>query len=258
MEDEQPGRSASRRRFLQAVGGAGALGLTSLSGCLQTTMLEGTAGPDMMPLMKMGMSPVAGAPKHGDYPATPNDEGYVDVLMIAYEDQSDNYHFMPHVAWVEPGTTVRWMHTAKGISEPRTHSATAITPTTMGGFPRLIPEGVEPFDSGFLPGVHGRPYQEITDTGIDPGPYTHTFEQPGVYFYVCQNHYGVSGMAGAIVVGKLWEENEGGPGWAPGMTADLSGIVEADPVNGPTIKEKIEHDLRAMIHAGGEPEEGGH
>lgn len=250
----------SRRQFLRALGVSGTVGVASLGGCLQSDVPEGTMGADMQPLVDMGLSAMAGSPAMGQYPATPNDEGVVDVVMAAYEDDSDNYHFMPHVAWVEPGTTVRWAHTMEGISEARTHSATAITPDLMAGYPRLIPEGADGFDSGFLPGVHGSEYQAITDDTIGPGPFTHTFEQKGVYMYVCQNHYGISGMAGAIVVGELWGENEG-PGWSPGMTADLHPIVEADPVNGPVIREKIAGDLRTMIRTAGEGgghDDGGH
>ncbi|MFB6239947.1 MAG: hypothetical protein ABEH81_16575, partial [Halopenitus sp.] len=76
-----------------------------------------------------------GAPAKDAYPAQPQtmemEEGgtleAVVVRMVAKPDDSNNYHFMPHVAWVEPGTKVAWMHAdIKNVSEPRTHSATAI------------------------------------------------------------------------------------------------------------------------------------
>ncbi len=226
----------------------------SLAGCLQSQMVDGSIGANMQPMMEMGLSAMAGSPAKDAYPAEPNDEGFVDVMMVAYADGTNNYHFMPHVVWVEPGTTVRWMHTGEGISEKRTHSATAITPDLMTGYPRLIPEAGAQFDSGLLPGSHDSEFDAVGETElIGYGPYTHTFEERGVYFYLCQPHYGVSGMAGAVVVGDLWEENQG-EGWSPGMTADLSPIVDADPVNGPVIKEKIEGDLRTMVRHG---EEGG-
>jgi plastocyanin len=231
--------------------------MMSFAGCLQSQMTEGSIGANMQPMMQMGFEAMVGSPAMDEYPAEPNDEGFVDVAMIAYDDDTNNYHFMPHVVWVEPGTTVRWAHTAKGISERRTHSATAITPELMAGYPRLIPENGASFDSGLLPGSHDSEFDAVGETElIRYGPYTHTFEEKGVYFYLCQPHYGVSGMAGAVVVGELWEENQG-EGWSPGMTADLSPIVEADPVNGPVIKEKIEGDLRTMVRHGEEGGEGG-
>ncbi|MFB6197841.1 MAG: hypothetical protein ABEI52_06175, partial [Halobacteriaceae archaeon] len=70
----------------------------------------------------------------------------VTVRMVAKPDGSNNYHFMPHVAWIEPGTTVAWMHAdIPNVSEPVPH-----TVTSFGGggyFPRYIPEHAEHFDS---------------------------------------------------------------------------------------------------------------
>lgn len=265
-----------RRKFLQkAATGATGAGIAGLSGCLTAAkgplggeMRKGGLEPYMKPMLKepgLDQKVTIGDPATGKYPAKPGpdpatkmkDDKFVDVLMVAYgEDQTNNYHFLPHVAWIEPGTTVRWSHTAKGISERRTHTITAITPDLMAGYPRLIPGDAEGWDSGFRPGVKmGHPHERISQTGFEIGALTKTFEEPGVYLYLCQNHYGLSGMAGAIVVGKQWGENHG-DGWGPAMTTPTSEIksqiMEADPVNGKPIVMKLQK-LRKFIERGKGP-----
>ncbi|MFB6148446.1 MAG: hypothetical protein ABEJ48_02170, partial [Halobacteriales archaeon] len=192
----------SRRSYLKAVS---ALGLGGLAGC---TMTQGSIDPTMGSVMGVeGLSMFKGAPAHGEYPAAPQTmsmEGMemegVMVRMVAASDDSNNYHFMPHVAWVEPGTQVAWMHAdIEGVSEPRAHSV-----TSFGGarrYPRLIPDGAAHFDSGFIAGLHGvKPDEGIDErfngiisrrlssaASLPRGPFTHTFESEGVYLYYCQN-----------------------------------------------------------------------
>lgn len=247
-----------RRRFLKYSGAA--LGLSSLSGCM---MVKGSMGTNMKKMaqveggVKLKGNVVEGAPATGNYPAAKSGE-QLDVLLIAFQDDTNNYHFLPHVAWIEPGATVRWKHTAAGISERRTHSTTAISSNLMPGYPRLIPKDVEGWDSGFLPGVGPFKFEAITGKSgegpgrIEKGPFTHTFDKQGVYIYLCQNHFGF-GMAGAIVVGELWKENRG-DGWSPAMTN--SGIkeqimqAEEDPSFARTISMKINKALRPFVWNG--------
>lgn len=224
-----------------------------------------------------GLSMFAGAPAHGEYPASPmpmemegmSMEG-VPVKMVAKPDDSNNYHFMPHVAWVEPGTQVSWSHAdIDGVSQPRGHSVTSFGAGDF--FPRFIPEEASHFDSGYIAGLHGeksrsegiderfngRISDRLTDLGnpLGRGPFTHTFEHEGVYMYYCQNHHGFK-MAAAVVVGELW--GEGGTeavsdphGWSPAMTRDPEPITGIDTVHGEAVHDQIE-ELREMIHSGGE------
>ena len=223
------------------------------------------------------LSMFKGAPAHGEYPAHPQQmemEGMsmegVTIDMVAKPDGSNNYHFMPHVAWVEPGTTVIWSHAdIDDISQPRAHSVTSFGAGDL--FPKLIPTDAPGFDSGYIPGLHG---QKAVDEGIDErfngrlsnklkevgnpvgrGPFTHTFEHEGVYLYYCQNHHGYK-MAAAVVVGELW--GEGGTevvsdphGWSPAMTVDPERVEQADPTHGAAVHDQI-GELREMIHSGGQ------
>lgn len=264
-----------RRRFLKYSGAAGVLGLSSLSGC---TMVQGSQASGMEFMMGVeGLSMFAGAPAHGEYPAMPMSmsmEGMsmegVPVKMVAKPDDSNNYHFMPHVAWVEPGTQVIWSHAdIEGVSQPRGHSVTSFGAGEF--FPSMIPEEASHFDSGYIAGLHG---QKSEAEGIDErfngrlsnkllevgnptarGPYSHTFEHEGVYLYYCQNHHGFK-MAAAIVVGELW--GEGGTeavddphGWSPAMTREAHHLEEADEHHGEAVHHQV-GELREMIHSGGE------
>lgn len=249
-----------------------------------------------------------GAPAKDQYPAqemTMSMEGMemqgVMVKLVAKPDDSNNYHFMPHVAWVTPGTQVIWGHAdIDGVSEPRGHTATAFGAGHR--FPRLIPGDAAWFDSGFIPGLHGsksvtegidhRFNGRISDRISNPvnseqlseheqpvprGPFTMTFESPGVYFYYCQNHHEFK-MAGAIVVGQdaetpYWGEkgakadgvSPNPDGWAPAMTIPMETLHEqihdADPIHGEALAHQVE-ELRGMIHSGGKMMgghgEGGH
>ena len=267
----------TRRRYLK---GLSVVGLAGLAGC---TMTQGSIDSSMSSVMGVeGLSMFKGAPAHGEYPAEPMtmemhggmEMTAVSVDMVASTDDSNDYHFMPHVAWVEPGTTVAWSHAdIEDVSEPRTHSVTSFG--AGGRFPRLIPEAASHFDSGFIAGLHGvkpelgideRFNQRISDRlsdaeSIPRGPFTHTFEEEGVYFYYCQPH-NIFKMAGAIVVGELW--GEGGTetvsdpqGWAPAMTTEAAEqISEIAPVGGEALQEQV-HEVRELVHGGGESM-GGH
>lgn len=268
-------RNIGRRQFLKYSSAAGALGIGSVSGC---TMVSGSQSSGMGFMQGVdGLSMFKGAPAHGEYPAhemSMQMEGMsmeaVGVQMVAKPDDSNNYHFMPHVAWVEPGTTVAWMHAdIDGVSQPRGHSVTSFGGT--GFLPRLIPDGAHHFDSGYIPGLHGaksvsegidhrfnqRMSNTLKDLGnpVGRGPFMHTFEEEGVYLYYCQNHHSFK-MAAAIVVGELWGEDgteavDDPHGWNPAMTADAEAVAEVDEAHGEALHDQI-GELRTMIHSGGE------
>jgi len=217
-----------------------------------------------------------GAPANDAYPAQPQTmdmEGMsmdvVTVRMVAKPDDSNNYHFMPHVAWVEPETRVAWMHAdIDDVSEPRTHSATAFGADTY--FPRFIPEG-SGVRLGYIPGLHG---QKSVSSGIDErfngeisrdlkklgnplgrGPFVHEFTEEGVYLYYCQNHHEFK-MAAAVVVGELWGEDgteavENPSGWSPAMTRDTSVIEQVDDIHGEALRDQVT-ELKEFIRSGGQ------
>lgn len=266
----------SRRRYLEALAGLGAA--TSLAGC---TLTAGALDSSMASVMDVEeLSMFKGAPAHGEYPADPShiemempgghmEMDVVTIRMIAATDDSNNYHFMPHVTWIEPGQTVFWEHFAKeGVSERRTHTVTSFGST--GRFMRLIPADAQHFDSGYRAGTHGivqnegideRYNREMADQIGQEGGFTREFEHEGVYLFYCQPHHEFK-MAGAVVVGELWgdtgDETVPDPhGWAPAMTADADQIAEMDPMHGAHLQDQV-HELREMIHSGGDMSDGGH
>jgi plastocyanin len=111
----------------------------------------------------------------------------VEIRMRATE-RGEQVWFDPIGVAVERGGTVRW------ILDHDVHTTTAYHPANAGHSLR-IPEGAQPWDSGFLmqKGAH----------------FEVTFTVEGVYDYYCMPHE-EAGMVGRIVVGK-----PGGPGALP-------------------------------------------
>ena len=216
--------------------------------------------------MSRSMS-ATGLPMFGGGPDDLESGDEVMVNAVALADDSNNYHFFPHVVWVEPGTTVKWEHYVEpDVSVARVHTATALSGEHFGV--RLIPEGAESWDSGLMAGTGSM--MSVKQEFFDPsenagitndygkqvingesdqigGGFSHTFEQQGVYLYYCQNHYKFL-MAGAVVVGPLSGDNEG-DGWSPAMTADLSPIGEY--VGGEPLVDQL-HELREFVKMGGQ------
>jgi plastocyanin len=96
--------------------------------------------------------------------------------------------FDPVGVFVEPGTRIRW------VVKENVHTTTAYHPKN-GRHSLRIPEGAEPWDSGFL---------------VNPGDHFEvTLTVPGVYDFFCQPHE-AAGMVGRVVVGK-----SAGPGALP-------------------------------------------
>ena len=88
--------------------------------------------------------------------------------------------FDPIGVLIEPGQTVRW------VIEANVHTSTAYHPDNDGHALR-IPQGAEPWDSGYL---------------VEPGDrFEVTLTVPGVYDYFCTPHE-AAGMVGRIIVGQ--------------------------------------------------------
>ncbi len=96
--------------------------------------------------------------------------------------------FDPIGLWLPVGSRVRW------VVEANVDTATAYHPAN-GGRPFRIPEGAEPWDTGYL---------------VEPGEaFEVTLTVEGVYDYLCVPHE-IAGMVGRLVVGR-----PGGPGMRP-------------------------------------------
>lgn len=114
--------------------------------------------------------------EHGGHlPEEPSAAASVEMVST----DAGNHHFAPHVAWIEPGGTVTW------TLESGVHTATAYA--AGNDLPARVPEGTEAWDSGSL--------------SEEGATYERTFEEPGVYDYVCTPHRSV-GMIGTVVVGE--------------------------------------------------------
>lgn len=90
------------------------------------------------------------------------------VLAETHTVTAEGMIFNPLVVHIEPGDTVAWENMP-------THNVEMIE--------GLIPEGTEAF---------------MSPMGDN---YRHTFEEEGVYIYICTPHIGVA-MGGAVVVGE--------------------------------------------------------
>lgn len=135
----------------------------------------------------------------------------VEIRMRATADGSDVW-FDPVGIFVERGQTVRW------IVEHDVHTTTAYHPRN-DNHPLRIPEGAEPWDSGFLMDVGSR--FEITPM------------VEGVYDYYCAPHE-IAGMVGRLVVGRAV-----GPGTRPLQAAIPEAARRAFPAPERIVAERI-------------------
>jgi plastocyanin len=129
---------------------------------------------------------LAGLPRR----ARPAEARAVVEIRMRSDRLGTDVWFDPIGLAVQPGQTVRWVMASPG----NPHTTTAYHPK-HGGHSLRIPEGAEPWDSGFL---------------INPGDrFEVTLTVEGVYDYFCLPHEH-AGMVGRIVVGR-----PGGPGTLP-------------------------------------------
>jgi plastocyanin len=120
-------------------------------------------------------------------PASLRAAGVPEIRMRA-TPRGEDVWFDPIGLWVPRGQTVRW------VLHHDVHTTTSYHPKNDHHSLR-IPEGAEPWDSGFLvkPGAH----------------FEVTFTVEGVYDYYCMPHE-QAGMVGRIIVGR-----PDGPGALP-------------------------------------------
>jgi len=179
--------SFTRRHFLRAATGSGALAFTVLLvGCQHE---EKTSTTDQ---------PTEEQPLEPQPTEEQSREAQVHTIMME-SDEVKNY-FEPDRLAIEPGDTVRW------ILESGLHSTTAYHPDNVDK-PLRIPENALSWDSGHL---------SEKDTVFE-----HTFSQEGVYDYYCMPHEAL-GMVGVIVVGSALD----GPGLAPPQDALPEAVKE--------------------------------
>ncbi|MDS0280900.1 halocyanin domain-containing protein [Haloarcula onubensis] len=125
-----------------------------------------------------------------NFEGTTVDKTGSDSVEIAVGAEGNNgaYAFDPPAVRVTPGTEVTWKWTGNG-----------------GGH-NVVSDGDGPLDSGELASSEGTTY-------------SHTFEDYGIYKYLCEPHKGL-GMKGAVVVGGPLQGGSGGEG---GADIELSG-----------------------------------
>lgn len=134
-----------------------------------------------------------------------------DVTVIEMRGTARGEHvwFAPYGLAVRLGTTLRFVN-----RDPvNSHTATAYHPVNLGR-PLRIPDGAEPWDSGYL---------------LPEESFEVRLTVPGVYDYYCQPHE-FSGMVGRIVVGA-----PGRPGWQP--ASERAGDIPEEALAAfPTVK----------------------
>lgn len=124
-------------------------------------------------------------------------------IRLVHDPDTGVVGFDPVGLRVEPGALVTWEN-GSGV-----HTVTAYHPEN-GGRPRRIPEGAEPWDSGYL--------MTVGET------FSRRFVVPGVYDYFCIPHER-AGMAGRIVV----VPDDGGPSALDAVACDAGGAEEGVP-----------------------------
>ncbi len=143
----------------------------------------------------------------------------VEIRMVS-RNRGGHVGFEPVGLLVPPGTLVRW------LVEADVHTTTAYHPDN--GRPLRIPDGAEPWDSGYL---------------VEPGAaFERRLTVEGVYDYYCAPHER-AGMVGRIVVGR-----PGGPGSRPFGSraaapdgADLQPVPPTARAAFPSIEAILEH-----------------
>jgi halocyanin-like protein len=131
-----------------------------------------------------------------NYDGTTVDRTDADSVEISVGAQGNNgaFAFDPPAVRVTPGTEVTWTWTGEG-----------------GGH-NVVSDGDGPLDSG----------DPVSEAGTT---YSYTFEEMGVYKYVCVPHESL-GMKGAVVVGGPLDGGSGGSGGGSGQEGggiELSG-----------------------------------
>ncbi|NHX39258.1 MULTISPECIES: halocyanin domain-containing protein [Haloarcula] len=169
----------SRRGFLRTAAGA-----TAASAAAGTaTAQEGTEGGGGGPPDFGGFLDQVGNYDGSVADATGQDTATVEVGVQA---NGGAFGFGPPAIHVDNGATVQFEWTGNG-----------------GGH-NVVSDGEGPLDSG----------SAVSSAGVN---YEHTFEEDGIYPYVCVPHEGL-GMKGAIVVGTDYPTKSSGGGGGSGSS----------------------------------------
>ncbi|MFC4359787.1 halocyanin domain-containing protein [Halobium salinum] len=191
-------QTLSRRTYLQAAGLLGLAAVTPLAGCI-----DGGIARD--PIVPPHIVAFPGAPDYGTW--FTDVSNYRDttwdftgettvVVQVGADGNGGSYGFGPAAIAVAPGTTVRWEWTGRG-----------------GGHDVVATDGS--FASEYL-------------SGSDK-VFSHTFETPGLYTYVCRPH-ATMGMKGAVFVvgdgdGADGADTDGGGPGEDGNTGSDTGTA---------------------------------
>lgn len=161
----------SRRTYLTGLGLLAAGSLSALAGCGARAQPPATETPESR--IADGLVPIE--PDYQDwFKGVSNYAGTADLrgrdnvtVQVGAKGNMGMYAFSPAAIAVSPGTTVVWEWTGKG------------------GVHNVVNEAGS-FDSGTL---------------VDKAGFTfaHTFDEPGIYTYVCEPHQSM-GMRGAVFV----------------------------------------------------------
>jgi plastocyanin len=157
-----------RRRFIRLVGATGAATVSGMSGCL-----DGNGGDG---------EEQEGGDGNGtdDETADGEEQGVPDYVEVTAGPEG-RWAFEPEEVEVAVGGTVEWYFASGGhnvTSHPDAHRKCE------------NPEGAEPFTS-----YEGESHMSVND--VD-STFSHTFETPGEYTYVCTPH--ATQMVGYITV----------------------------------------------------------
>jgi halocyanin-like protein len=173
----------NRREFVRTAGGAAGAAATLSATGAAAAQEEGGGGGETVPDYGGFLDQV------GNFDGSTVDATGQDTVTVEVGVQANGgaYGFGPPAVHVDNGATVQWEWTGNG-----------------GGH-NVVSDGDGPLDSG----------STTASAGVN---YEHTFEEDGIYPYVCVPHEGL-GMKGAIVVGEEY----------PTQTVGGGGPVEVNP-----------------------------
>ena len=173
----------NRREFVRTAGGAAGAAATLSATGAAAAQEEGGGGGETVPDYGGYLDQV------GNFDGSTVDATGQDTVTVEVGVQANGgaYGFGPPAVHVDNGATVQWEWTGNG-----------------GGH-NVVSDGDGPLDSG----------STVSSAGVN---YEHTFEEDGIYPYLCVPHEGLN-MKGAIVVGEEY----------PTQTIGGGGPVEVDP-----------------------------
>jgi len=227
----------TRRRLLEGTAG---LAVAGMAGCVGSPNSSGQQAAGGTPTEDEGSGgddhPGHGQEAHGHDTVSEPEETREVVVNTARSEDSTEYHFDPHVTWVEAGGTVTWR------LESGTHTATAYHPGNDQ--PRLVPEGTEAWDSGTM--------SEEGET------FERTFETAGVYHYLCKPHEQF-GMIATVIVGTPHPEDQRALQMMPDeKPEEVHGKLEELNTMVQEVMGEGHHEESASTEDGHHEEEDGH